>query len=188
MNDSTSVSLLERVCQGSSQESWARFADLYTPLICYWGRRAGLPENDVLDLAQEVLLQLIRKLPEFRYDSNQSFRGWLRTVTRNKWLEKRRKASLPVCAEPSALDSVSVENDIDKFWESEYRQHLVSHAMKLMQHDFQPATWKACWYLIVDDRPASEVAEELNLTLGAVYAAKCRVLRRLRQELNGLVD
>lgn len=39
----TSVSLLERVRQGSDQEAWARFVRLYTPLIYYWGRRCGLP-------------------------------------------------------------------------------------------------------------------------------------------------
>jgi hypothetical protein len=32
------------------------------------------------------------------------------------------------------------------------------------------------------------VAAALNLTINAVYLAKSRVLRRLHQELNGLLD
>ena len=61
-------------------------------------------------------------------------------------------------------------------------------ALELMQADFQPTTWKACWEYAVQGRPAEEVARELDTTVAVVYAAKSRVLRRLRQELAGLLD
>ena len=57
-----------------------------------------------------------------------------------------------------------------------------------MQKEFQPATWKACWEFVVKDRPAAAVAAELGITINAVYLAKGRVLRRLREELVGLLD
>jgi RNA polymerase sigma-70 factor (ECF subfamily) len=57
-----------------------------------------------------------------------------------------------------------------------------------MQADFEASTWKACWQLIVDGRGAADVAAELRLTVAAVYAARSRVLRRLRSELQGLLD
>jgi RNA polymerase sigma-70 factor (ECF subfamily) len=72
--------------------------------------------------------------------------------------------------------------------EVEYRQQLVGRALKLMQTEFQPATWKACWECVVMDRPAADVARELGITLNAVYLAKSRVLRRLHQELDGLIE
>jgi RNA polymerase sigma-70 factor (ECF subfamily) len=56
-----------------------------------------------------------------------------------------------------------------------------------MQADFQPATWQAFWQCAVNDRPAAEVAAELGLTVAAVYAARSRILRRLREDLAGLV-
>jgi DNA-directed RNA polymerase specialized sigma24 family protein len=37
-------------------------------------------------------------------------------------------------------------------------------------------------------RPAAEVAAEMDLTSGAVYGARFRVLGRLRKELQGLLD
>ena len=40
--DTTSVSLLERLRQPTQHEAWTWFVDLYTPLIYYWARRAGL--------------------------------------------------------------------------------------------------------------------------------------------------
>jgi hypothetical protein len=41
--------------------------------------------------------------------------------------------------------------------------------------------------LILEERPASEVAETLGLSVNAVLVAKSRVLRRLRQEGQGLI-
>ncbi len=57
-----------------------------------------------------------------------------------------------------------------------------------MRADFQEKTWKACWETVALGRPAAAVAAELDLSVGAVYAAKFRVLERLRQELHGLLD
>lgn len=72
--------------------------------------------------------------------------------------------------------------------EAEYRCHLVHRALELMQAEFQTVTWKACWECVVRDRTAAEVAAELGITVNAVYLAKSRVLRRLREELQGLLD
>jgi len=53
--DSTSASLLERLKQPAAQASWARFVNLYTPLLFYWARRLGLQESDAADLVQTGL-------------------------------------------------------------------------------------------------------------------------------------
>ena len=57
-----------------------------------------------------------------------------------------------------------------------------------MKTEFQPTTWQACWEHVVTGRPAAAVAQQLGITVNAVYLAKSRVLRRLRQELEGLLD
>ncbi len=57
-----------------------------------------------------------------------------------------------------------------------------------MRTEFAPTTWKACWETIVQGRPGTEVARALGISENAVYIARCRVLRRLRQELGGLME
>jgi RNA polymerase sigma-70 factor (ECF subfamily) len=79
-------------------------------------------------------------------------------------------------------------DEADTFWEKEYRRELTARALQLMQADFAPTTWKACWEFVAQGRSAAEVARELGISENAVYLAKCRVLRRLRQELAGLVE
>ena len=65
--------------------------------------------------------------------------------------------------------------------EAEYRQYLVGRALRLMQAQFQPATWWRLLGLTVEGRSAVEVAVRLGMGLDAVYAAKYRVLRGLRR-------
>jgi RNA polymerase sigma-70 factor (ECF subfamily) len=88
----------------------------------------------------------------------------------------------------ASLAEVPVPDPAAAFEEAEYRDFLVARALRLMQADFQPTTWKACWEHGVCGRPAHEVAAELGISESSVYVAKCRVLRRLRVELDGLLD
>jgi RNA polymerase sigma-70 factor (ECF subfamily) len=185
----TSTTLLGRLRQPGDQEAWSRFAALYTPLMYYWARKAGLEQEDAADLVQDVFAILIREMPDFEYDRRKSFRGWLRTVTLNKWRERLRRRSLPAaCPEEGSVAEVAVPDPAADFWETEYRQHLVRRALELARPRFPAETWQACWQLVVEGRPAREVAAELGTNLWAVYSAKSRVLRHLRQEIEGMLD
>jgi RNA polymerase sigma-70 factor (ECF subfamily) len=187
--NTTSVSLLERLRQPGAAEAWERLVELYTPLLYYWACRIGLCEADAADLVQEVFAVLVQKLPEFMYDRHKSFRGWLRTILLNRWRDQRRRAAAAhFQSNDELLASVPDSANPERFWEIEYREQLVGRALELMQSEFQPKTWKACWETVVSDRPAAAVAAELGMSVDTVYAAKSRVLRRLRQELEGLLD
>jgi RNA polymerase sigma-70 factor (ECF subfamily) len=185
----TPISLLERLRGPCEPEAWARFVSLYTPVIYAWGRRVGLQDQDAADLVQDVLVTVIQVLPKFDYDRQKSFGRWLRTVTLNKWRDRcKARAAQPVPGSPDALAELPDRNDPNAFCEAEYRQHLVGQALRIMQADFHATTWKACWEHGVCGRPAPEVARELGISTGAVYAATFRVLDRLRHELGDMLD
>jgi RNA polymerase sigma-70 factor (ECF subfamily) len=184
--NTTPVSLLERLHAPGDQSAWERFVDLYTPLLYHWGRCAGLQESDVADLVQDVFQILVQKLPTFAYDRNRTFRGWLRTVLLNQWRATlRRRTEHPLDPGEVAVGEGDVREET---MEKEYRDYLVTRALHVMKTDFQPTTWQACWEHVARGRPVSEVASELGITVRAVYLAKGRVLRRLREELAGLWD
>jgi RNA polymerase sigma-70 factor (ECF subfamily) len=186
--EKTSATLLERLRTAADLPAWERFVELYTPLLLAWARRLGAGAADAEDLVQDVFAQLLRTLPGFTYDPKQRFRGWLRTVLHNRWatLRRARSAVLPAGAvelpEPAAPDGTTAEEEVEE------RRQLVARALRLLRRDFQPGTWQAFWQFVVCDRPAAAVAAELGVSVDAVYTAKSRVLRRLRQELAGLVD
>jgi RNA polymerase sigma-70 factor (ECF subfamily) len=87
-----------------------------------------------------------------------------------------------------ALAEVAAPEEAEAFGEAEYRQYLVSRALALMQTEFPFNMWKACWEHVVAGKPARQVAAELGIAVGTVYVAKARILCRLRDELEGLLD
>jgi RNA polymerase sigma-70 factor, ECF subfamily len=187
--ESTSSSLLLRLRRPGEQAAWRRFIDLYTPLLYYWACRMGLPSQDAADLVQDVFVTLVQKMPAFQYDPGKSFRSWLRTVAENRWRDAlRKRAAVPPNAGDAPLADAAVPDDAAAVWEAEYRQHLLGWAVQLMRSDFEEKTWKACWALVVEGKSGADAAAELGMSIEAVYAARSRVLRRLRQELDGLMD
>ncbi|MEZ6143309.1 MAG: sigma-70 family RNA polymerase sigma factor [Zavarzinella sp.] len=183
----TSASLLDRVRTGSDPSAWSRFVELYTPILHHWCHRLRLTESDSADFIQDVFLILVYQLPRFRYDPKQSFRAWLKTILMNVWRNYERKRSrLPVAGENAELIADSDPGHLID--EAEHRAFLMKRALEIAQVNFEPTSWKACWEFVVRNRPAEEVAAELQITVNAVYLAKSRVLRHLRTELAGLLD
>lgn len=186
--DSTSASLLERLRQPGQPDAWTRFVALYTPLLLHWARRLRLQPQDAADFVQEVFTQVVEKLPAFRYDPQQSFRSWLRAVAHNKWRDRQRRHGALPTAGQSYLSAVASPEGPDELSETEERQYLARRALEVMQAEVEPSTWKACWEFVAEGKTAAEVAAHLGISVNAVYIAKCRVLRRLRQQLQGLLD
>jgi RNA polymerase sigma-70 factor (ECF subfamily) len=185
----TPASLLERLRQPGQEQAWVRLVELYTPLLYGWARRAGLQHQDSADLVQDVFAILVRKLPEFSYDQQRSFRAWLRALLLNRWRDiMRRRAARPAEVGRADLDGMTRKASDELFEETEYRRHLVGQALRLIRPEFREPTWKAWTEHGLAGRPAAEVARELGVSLGTVYTAKCRVLARLRRELEGLLD
>ncbi|HLW64037.1 MAG TPA: sigma-70 family RNA polymerase sigma factor [Gemmataceae bacterium] len=186
---STPVSLLDQLRHSPAQTDWARFVQLYTPLLFYWARKLGLKDADAADLVQDIFTVLVQKLPTFQYDQERGFRSWLRTVLLNRWRNLLRKqANARMAGTQVNLDAFADAELPDALAEEEYRQHLLSHALDLMRREFPEKTWKACWEHVVMGRSAADVAAELGIVPGAVYVAKSRVLARVRQDLKGMLE
>jgi RNA polymerase sigma-70 factor (ECF subfamily) len=173
----------------SPEDTWCRFVKLYTPLLVLWAKRAGATEQEVPDLVQDVFLVLARELPSFEYDPARRFRSWLWTVLHNKWRDSfRRKDHQPLGADEGELDTLVHPDHAEGLAEEEYRAYLYARALELMRAELPAGQWETWRGYIVEGRPAADVARELGLSVNQVYLAKSRILRRLRAELEGLLD
>ena len=187
---STSTSLLEKA-RGGESHAWERIVRLYFPLVYGWCARKGFRPEDCLDIAQEVFVAVSLHMHRFeKNDNGGSFRGWLRTITENKLTDERRRRgrrSDPVggsqarklLAEfPDLLDSESPNRT-----EADDKLIVLRAATEIVCNEFETRTWDAFWRVAAESLPVELVAEELGMTNNAVYLAKSRVLRRLREVL-----
>jgi RNA polymerase sigma-70 factor (ECF subfamily) len=190
---STSLSLLERVKQ-RDPHAWDRLVYLYRPLVAYWCRRAGVREADVDDIAQEVFQAVSTSLGRFHRDRpGDSFRGWLRGVTRNKVLDLfRARSNQPEAAGGSSAQlrfQEMPDADLPELDEPhEQMSELYHRALELVRAEFEDRTWQAYWRGTVDGHAPADIAAELGVSAAAVRQAKSRILRRLKEEMGDLID
>jgi len=189
----TSRSLLERA-RAADADAWDRLVRLYGPFVFQWCRRWDLQDQDIADVFQDVFQAVATHLADFRKERpGDTFRGWLRTITRNKVLDHFRRqgrepggaggtdalqrlAELPA----PAADADAADRELDSV--------LFRQGLELIRAEFEDRTWQAFWRTTVDDLPPKDVAAELSMSPGSVRVAKCRVLRRLREEFGDLLD
>jgi RNA polymerase sigma-70 factor (ECF subfamily) len=193
VGSSTSQSLLQRA-KANDPAAWHRLSKIYGPDVYRWARQSGVQSSDARDIVQEVFRAVARTIGDFRKEKpGHAFRGWLWTITKNKVRDHFRSQSLRPAAEGGTeaqrkLQELpeAVPDSSDEATSSKVTGSLAHRAITLMQTDFEEQTWQAFWKTVVEERSPADVAAELGMSLSAVYQAKSRVLRRLRQELNGL--
>lgn len=153
-------------------------------MLFAWARRLGLESDDAADFVQDLFVTLVQKMPTFEYDSRHSFRAWLKTIAFNRWRNWVAKKRPVVLGDehPAIPDSVA------EFIEADYLSVVSRRALQIMKSDFEDETWRACWLVVGERMSAQEAATELGIGVAKVYVAKSRVLARLRQELDGLLD
>jgi RNA polymerase sigma-70 factor (ECF subfamily) len=189
----TSLSLLERA-RANDGDAWARVVALYAPLVRLWCGRAGLAAEDAEDVAQEVFASAAAHLGTFRRDRpGDTFRGWLRVITRNAALAQLRKGGgrgrgeggseawqrLQEVADPLAGAPEEETAEVDR---------LYRRAVEQVRGEFVEKTWQAFWLTVIEGRSAAALAGELGVSAAAVRQSRSRVLRRLKQELGDLLD
>lgn len=192
----TSLTLLERV-RSRDRDAWGLFCELYTPVIYRWACLTGLQEADAADITQDVLVLVSEKLETFRREnSGQSLRAWIRTIARNKARDLFRARQRQAVAAGGTDAQVMLRNLSHEGPDTESEEAeegfdaeaaIIHGAAILLKPQFEEHTWQAFQQTAVEGRKASEVAADLNMSVGGVYTAKSRVLARLRKELDGML-
>jgi RNA polymerase sigma-70 factor, ECF subfamily len=192
MNE-TRHSLLLRA-QNGEENAWKELTELYRPLIIGWLSRQGVPAGDLEDLSQEVLLSVVKHLPGFQHSGHRgAFRSWLRTIVCSRTADYWRvlDAATPAggSGATAALQQIAdPDSELNRQWDEEHDRYVLHCLLDLVEEEFEPITLQAFRRLALEGISGADAAQELGLSVAAVYVAKSRVLQRIRQEAEGLID
>ena len=191
-SSSVSSTLLEQL-RSRRPEAWERFVRLYSPIVYRWCRRSALEAEDAADVLQEVLAAVMLHLADFhRRTPRDSFTAWLAAITRNKVRDHYRRIN----GKAQARGGTTIQCRLNEIPDPEQsiRPDATSAAwlshrvLESIRAEFEPRTWEAFRRTTIDGQAPAHVAEDLGMTVPAVYMAKSRVLRRLRQALGELSE
>lgn len=195
---STSRSLLHGA-RLADAAAWERLVTLYTPLVASWYRRWGIPQQDIVDVLQEVFSAVAAHLGRFRKDRpGDTFRGWLMVIARSKAMDYFKSRSREPVATGGTEASLQLQNirdpgrnlvlepDMTDAEDDMVFNDILLRALESIREEFHDRTWQAFWKVVVEGRSASDVAADLEMKPGTVRVSKSRVLLRLRLELGDL--
>ncbi len=187
----TCQTLLTRLRRDPSNEAaWDEFVEHYGRHIYRWCRHWGLQDADAEDVTQEILLKLARKLRDFVYDPESSFRGWLKTVAHHAWLDfvDGQKRARAVANEHiwELLQSVEAREDLIQKLEEAFDYELLEAAKVQVRLRVAPHTWEAFQLVAFEGRAAAEVAAKVHMQVAMVYVAKSKVQKMLQEEIRKL--
>jgi RNA polymerase sigma factor (sigma-70 family) len=189
----TRHSLILRLRDSTDEVAWREFTALYEPLIYQLARGKGLQDSDARDVCQEVLLTVARATDRWDPDPDRgSFRGWLSRVTRNlliNFLTRREEPGTGRTSMVALLEAqAKADPAISDLFDLEYRRRLFHWASEKVKKEFTTDTWQAFWRSAVGGETPAKVAQDLSMTIGAVYIARSRVMARLRKLIEQLGD
>jgi RNA polymerase sigma-70 factor (ECF subfamily) len=150
-----------------------------------------LQDADARDVTQNVLLKLAEKLRTFHYDSGGSFRAWLKTLTRHAWSDyvdsqRRGGRGSGDSAVEELLQNVSSGDELAEQLREPFDFELFDEACSRVQDRVDVQSWEAFRLAGLEDLAAATVAEQLDMSVAAVYKAKSRVLKHLQEEIRRL--
>lgn len=195
-SNKTRYSLILRLGQPADAEAWQEFCEIYQPLIFRIARSRGLQDADAHDLTQEVMTRVAKSVGKWRpLEDKGSFRSWIGTIARNlliDFIRKRSTASQHVRHTDiqQLLNEIPGEGSLgdhgmaSKCFDAEFEKQIFIWAAAKIKSSFQPKTWKAFWATAVNARPVVDVAEELQISAGAIYVARSRVIARLKKTID----
>ena len=165
----------------------------YAPRVFSVARSMVGSDFDAEDVTQDVLLQVVRKLPTFRGDS--AFPTWLHRVTVNAALSYRRRQavrqehglerSLDACPESESTHASGRGNlPPDDLLLGRETRVMIDRAIASL-----PEMYREVFVLAdVEGMPNAEVGERLEMTLPAVKSRLHRARAMLREALTPHFD
>ena len=185
--------MLIRLQQPGNDAAWREFADLYEPLILRLAQRKGLQDADARDLLQDVMVVISKAIERLELGPGKGrFRGWLCRIVRNLIFNALKKQGRLVLGsgDSRVWELLLAEPQIDQHektaYRIEFRRELFRWAVRIIEPEFQPTTWSLFWRTSVQGETIAAVAEEMRISIGSAYTARCRVLARLRRQIADL--
>jgi RNA polymerase sigma-70 factor (ECF subfamily) len=182
--------LIANIQSPENREAWAEFVQMYRPVIYRMARRRGMQDADAQDLSQDVLIRISKSIETWVPQEGVRFRHWLRKVASNAIFTAVTKSKPRGIVNGSAAEQILAGTPEASAVASELQDECLREqylrAAAIVKQDVSPATWAAFEQTVIQGHSCEDAAESLGKSLGTIYAARSRILKRLQIEVQRL--
>ena len=194
----TRASLIVRLRDQEDRDAWDEVLAIYGPLVFRMALRQGLQRADAEDVVQQVFTAIFQSVEKWLEQSERGrFRSWLIGIGRNtalNMLNRKPMGGIGVGG-TEGLDKVgrlkAAEDELASEFDIEYQREVYRWAAQRVEADVDPNTWEAFRITHVDGVSISEAAKQLGVSVGQVYVARSRIMKRLQNlvsQYSGVTD
>ena len=185
----TRQTLLLRVKNPDDEQAWDEFVSYYQTFIKAILKYLNAPVNELEDLTQDILVKIWKALQKLDYNSERArFRTWLNRVIRNSFIDSQRAKNRRISSADSEWDSDNFPIETNEFSEiidREWRAHITNLALSNI-HELFSGNAMEVFNMYLDEVPAKEISERLDIAESSVYKLRSRVEQKLVQEVKRL--
>ena len=191
-NPETRPSLIVQLRTAGNEAAWFEFVELFEPFLQRLVERRGVPPAHVADVTQQVLASIARCIEQWEDDGRDaSLRRWISRVARNvviRYMSRERRHAgglggsdaMDLLSELPGNETIHLAN--------QYEHELVVWAAEQVRGEFIDTSWKAFWATMIEGRDVASVAEELSVTRGSIYMSRGRILKRIREKVDEVMQ
>lgn len=174
-------------------EDWDRFYESYSRIINRFSLACGMQDCDVEECSQEVWVAVVNGLAGFQHNPKRGrFRSWLYRIVSNKAAdivrERTRHSAVSLNDSNTVVDLQDPAPQALQNLEAAWRSELLREAMNIVQEQSRPRDYRIFVERTIRKRRATAVAQELDMTDGAVRVADHRLRQQLQDVLTTLTD
>jgi RNA polymerase sigma-70 factor (ECF subfamily) len=176
------AALIVAIAARADRDAFAALFQLYAPRVKGHLIKQGSPAAAAEELAQETLLMVWRKAA--LYDPNRaSAAAWIFTIARNLRISAARKERSAIAYTVDVSDEPDAPEQPDDAVGEAQRSKAVMAAMSTLT----PEQAEVLRLSFFQEKPHSEIAQDLGIPLGTVKSRVRLAMERLRRKLEHLV-
>ena len=171
---------MRRLRDGSDQEAWSEFVELYSPLVERRGRRLGGNSEAAQGAVQDTFVRLVHTLPGFEYDPARGrFRGYVLQVARSEIGMARRRESARMRANEAFAQSLDPSPEDESWWAQEEERRALELALRALREQVPARRYELFRLAVLEGVPHEELATRFGVTRGYVAVNRHRLTRRI---------
>ncbi|XZE53622.1 RNA polymerase sigma factor [Planctomycetaceae bacterium SH139] len=190
----TRESLILQIQSPQNRLAWEEFVEVYRPVVYGLAVSRGLQHADAMDLVQTVFISVANSIAHWEKQGEKTrFRNWLLRIAKNATINAltRRPPDQGIGGDGipnELLEQVSGGVLSELELDLEYKRQMYLQAAEKVRQKVSEENWMAFEMTAIEGLAIEAVARELGKSVGAIYAARSRIMKQLSDVVSQLEE